>query len=577
MKAKPFPRSQFCKSATLIILSLILSAAAAERGQDESLLPTAERELQRAHASLAKLDPAPYFMSYAIRDQQSAVVVALQGSLITSNRGRTRVADVVTRVGSPALDNTHGENRRSALRSGLIPIDNDPDAIARALWSLTYGGYREAAQAFLKVKTQSQVNVTEEDTSADFAPQAPAMHADTTELLPLADQHEMETLAQTYSAAFRSYPYIYSSQVVLIAQTTRNYFISTEGTRVVDNNTMVRMLIVAATQSDDGMELIRVENYQAQVLSHLPPEAQVRARIEKMAADLKALRTAPVAEPSDGPVLLSGRAAAVLFHEVLGHRLEGQRQRGENEAQTFTKRINQQVLPGFLSVVDDPTMQKLNGVELSGWYEYDSEGVSASRVIIIDNGILKNFLMSRMPVHGFDKSNGHGRSESGAMPVGRQGNLIVSSTKTANETQLRQRFIDQIKKQGKPYGLYFEDIQGGFTITQTGAPQAFVVLPVMVWKVYPDGRPDELVRGVDIVGTPLAAMNRILMTGDTTEVFNGVCGAESGRVPVSAASPSILFADMEVQKRAHSLNRPPILSPPGFAASAPASPKAGQR
>jgi hypothetical protein len=150
------------------------------------------------------------------------------------------------------------------------------------------------------------------------------------------------------------------------------------------------------------------------------------------------------------------------------------------------------------------------------------------------------------------------------MPVGRQGNLIVSSTHTVKESELRQKLLDEVKKQGKPYGLYFEDIQAGFTLTQRSAPQSFEVLPVMVWRVYADGRPDELVRGVNVVGTPLAAMNRILVTGDTSSVFNGVCGAESGSVAVSAVAPAILFSEIEVQKRAHSTERLPILPPPGF-------------
>jgi hypothetical protein len=148
------------------------------------------------------------------------------------------------------------------------------------------------------------------------------------------------------------------------------------------------------------------------------------------------------------------------------------------------------------------------------------------------------------------------------MPVGRQGNLIVTSSKTIPDIQLRARFIEEIKKQGKPYGLYFEDIQGGFTLTSTSLPQAFQVLPVMVWRVYADGRPDELVRGVDIVGTPLTVLSEIVATGDTTSVFNGICGAESGSVPVSAAAPAMLFSEMEVQKRKYGDARPPILPPP---------------
>ncbi len=283
-----------------------------------------------------------------------------------------------------------------------------------------------------------------------------------------------------------------------------------------------------------------------------------------MADDLEALRKAPVAEPYDGPALLSGRAAAVFFHEVLGHRLEGHRQRDEDEGQTFTKKVGQEVLPKFLSIVDDPTKAQLGGVKLAGTYEYDSEGIPAKPVEVITNGVLKNFLMSRMPIQGFEHSNGHGRDQPGLMPTGRQGNLIVTSSQTVPEKDLRLRLIEEVKKQGKPYGLYFDDIQGGFTLTTRQLPQAFQVLPVIVYKIYADGRPDELVRGVDIVGTPLAALTRIMTTGDEQHVFNGVCGAESGSVPVSAVAPAMLFSEMEVQKRAHEHDRPPILPPPGF-------------
>jgi predicted Zn-dependent protease len=350
--------------------------------------------------------------------------------------------------------------------------------------------------------------------------------------------------------------------VVVLAQKTRFHFLSTEGNHVVTPSAFVRVAIQAETRADDGMELMRVETFQAESMDHLPPASEIAAKVEKMATDLKALREAPVAEPFDGPALLSGRASAVFFHEVLGHRLEGHRQRGEQEGQTFTKKVGQPVLPDFLSVIDDPTQRQLNGLDLGGWYEFDDEGMPATKVEVIKDGVLKNFLMSRMPIKNFANSNGHGRSQPGVMPTGRQGNLIVSSTKTVSDAELRQKLMEEVKKQGKPYGLYFEDIQGGFTLTQSTMPQAFQILPVLVWRVYPDGRPDELVRGIDIVGTPLAAMNRILVTGEKPDVFNGICGAESGQVPVAAAAPAMLFSEIEVQKRAHSLNRPPTLPAP---------------
>ncbi len=537
----------------------------------DALASAMQQELRRAQAHLGKLDPAPYFISYSVYDQSSVMAVGSQGSLISSIHARKRSADVIVRVGTPALDNTHEENRGSALSSGSLPLNDDGDAIAHVLWQLTYGEYRKASQAYLNVKTTTQVNAKEEDTSPDFSQETPQNHdGDSKDLSPdarIPSYQALEELSRRYSAYFRKYSFIYSSTVLITAQKTQFHFLSTEGSRVVTSGALVRLAIEAETRADDGMELMRVETFQAEDASRLPTEVDISATIEKMASDLKALRTAPVAEPFNGPALLSGRATAVFFHEVLGHRLEGHRQRGEQEGQTFTKKINQQVLPEFLSVTDDPTKRTLNGMDLGGFYEFDDEGMPASSVEVIKDGILKNFLMSRMPIKNFAKSNGHGRSQGGLMATGRQGNLLVTSSRTTKDSDLRQKLIDEVKKQGKPYGLYFEDIQGGFTLTQRAMPQAFQVLPVLVWRVYPDGRPDELVRGVDIVGTPLAAMNRILLTGDKPQIFNGICGAESGSVPVSAVAPAMLFSEIEVQKRAHSLNRPPILPPPGFEAT----------
>jgi len=468
------------------------------------------------------------------------------------------------RVGTPELDNAHGENRASAITSGTLPLTDDPDAIAHVLWQLTFNEYRKAQQAYLNVKTKTQVNAQEEDTSADFSKETAEKHTEYTELAPLPGQQALEKIVRDYSAGLKPYPYVYSSGAVVSSQRAKSYFVSTEGAQLVAPSAVVRLVIQGQTRANDGMDLMRVETFQSESLDRLPSETQIAVRVKRMANDLKALRAAPVAEPFDGPALLSGRSSAVFFHEVLGHRLEGHRQRGEQEGQTFTKKLNEQILPKFLNITDDPTQRVLDGTDLSGWYEFDNEGVAAKPVEVIKDGVLKNFLMSRMPIKGFSSSNGHGRSQAGLMPTGRQGNLIVTSSHTIPDSEMRQKLIDEVKQQSKPYGLYFEDIAGGFTLTQREAPQAFQVLPIMVWQVYPDGRPDELVRGVDIVGTPLAAMNRILLTGDKEAVFNGMCGAESGSVPVAAVAPSILFSEIEVQKRKHSLDRPPILPPPGF-------------
>ena len=578
-RAAPFTRVAACwaMAAQLALAPFTSAETRAERGTSnaptdksatkplsDAVLKAMQVELQRATTELAKADPAPYFTSYTVNDQDLVVLVGSYGSLVTDAAVRRRQADVVMRVGSPALDNTHGQSRPSGMTSGALPLGDDADAVARVLWELTDREYKRAAPAFLNVKTNTAVRAEEEDKSPDFSKEQPQTHTGESLSVPGFDRLAWEGEIRRLSGAFRKYSEVYAASVTLQVQNAKSRLVSSEGATIATPSASTRLVMEAQTRADDGMELLRVETFQAPSANGLPSEAELSKKIDKMAEDLAALRKAPVAEPYDGPAMLSGRAAAVFFHEVLGHRLEGHRQRDEDEGQTFTKKVGQEVLPTFLSVADDPTIHEIAGVKLAGAYEFDNEGSPAQRVNVIQNGVLQNFLMSRMPIKNFSVSNGHGRNQPGLMPTGRQGNLIVTSTQAVTEAQLRQKLIDEVKKQGKPYGLYFDDIQGGFTLTTRSLPQAFQVLPVIVYRVYADGRPDELVRGVDIVGTPLAALTRIVTTGDQQHVFNGVCGAESGSVPVAAVAPAMLFSEMEVQKRAHSHERPPILPPPGF-------------
>jgi TldD protein len=549
---------------TVFAAPAVLGQTAVQGATDPVLLHTLQQELDRAMTSLSKADPAPYFISYAGNEEFGSVIIGSNGALMANIKRHERTVDVSVRVGSRDLDNTHGENRFNAVTTAALPLEDKPDAIARVLWVNTDRMYKKATQGFLEIKTNTKVRADEEDASPDFSTEKPQVYIGKESVPPKFDHKEWEDRIRRLSAIFNKYPDIETSNVVLLVQDATRYFVSSEGSKLVDSRPLIRVLALGSTRSVDGMELARSETFDASTFDKLAPESEMVAKIEKIAQDLQKLKKAPVVEPFNGPALLSGRAAAVFFHEVVGHRLEGQRQRGENEGQTFTKMVGQPVLPKFLSVEDDPTLTNLGGVELSGNYSYDEEGEKSRKVELISNGVLKQFLMSRMPVKGFLQSNGHGRGQSGLMPVGRQGNLIVRSNKSVPDSQLRQELINEIKKQKKPFGLYFEDIAGGFTLTMRNMPQAFQVMPLMVWKVYPDGRPDELVRGVNIIGTPLNALNRIVLTGQKEEVFNGECGAESGSVPVAAAAPAMLFSEIEVEKVQQGHDRPPVLPPPSL-------------
>ena len=552
---------------------------AAEHPAEPQLVSALDTELKRAMSSLgtdgaAAQQPRPYFLSYDVDDASLVSIAAEFGAIVQSSEGRRRSVDVQVRLGSPAEDNTHGDHRTSALTTQPLPLTDDPNAIARSLWYATNRGYARALDGYLKVKTEQQVRAKEEDSSADFSEEQPQK-----DLLPPAptlvvDRAAWEQRLREISAVFSQYPDVFADQVEFEATNATDYFVSSEGARVDNPSHVARLVIMARTRAADGMDMFRDETFEADSPAHLPDQKTLMDKAVAMAKNLEELRVAPVTQPFNGPAILSGRAAAVFFHEVLGHRLEGQRQRGDEEGQTFTKLLGKEILPPFISVADDPTLAKFQGTWLSGHYDYDDEGEAARRVELIQNGVLETFLMSRLPIASVSQSNGHGRAETGHMPTGRQGNLIVTSTKAVPETELRAMLIAEAKKQGKPYGLYFEDISSGFAVTTRRSPQAFQVIPLVVYRVYVDGRPDELVRGVSIVGTPQAALNSILATGDKQDVFNGICGAESGSIPVSAVAPAMLVSAIETQRQAQGTARPPILPPPSRPA-ADASAKKG--
>ena len=545
------------------------------------LVDTMSAELHRAMNSLGSTDntgqqPKPYFLGYSVADGTQINMTAQFGAITGSNESHRRFADVQVRIGTPAEDNTHGDHRNSALTTVPLPLTDDREALARSLWFATNRDYGKALDGYLKVKTEQEVRAKEEDGSPDFSTEQPKVA-----LLPAApalkvDRAAWEARLRELSGIFKQYPDVFYNTVALEANSETDYFVSSEGSKVATPNHVARLVVMGRTRAADGMDMFRAETFEADEAGHLPDQKMLTAKIAEMGKSLEALRVAPVTDPYNGPAILSGRAAAVFFHEVLGHRLEGQRQRGDEEGQTFTKLLGKQILPSFMSVADDPTLQKIDGTWLSGHYDYDDEGQQARRVELIKNGVLETFLMSRLPVAGFAHSNGHGRAEVGHMPTGRQGNLIVTSSKAVSDAELRQMLIAEAKKQGKAYGLYFEDISSGFAVTTRRSPQAFQVIPLVVYRVYVDGRPDELVRGVSIVGTPQAALSRIVATGDKQEVFNGICGAESGSIPVSAVAPAMLVSEIETQKQAQGTARPPILPPPGADSSAVSAGKGGQ-
>ena len=565
MKTTHRPRVLFTGITILAAAFATLAAAKPTQAPTPAVLTAMQDELDRSMAAMSKGDPPDYFISYTVADRQYSEVSGSNGALLTSGETRARWLEVQTRVGTYQLDDTHKlADRQPSWTSpgGSVTVDDDIPVLRREIWRETDRQYRAATQALIKVKTSQEVQVqTAEGSAPDFSREAP--HTSIGPRVEIkVDRKPWEERVRKYTAQFSKSPEVLNSIATFTALSMNQYQVNTEGTKLAFGQVHYRLELYVQSKAPDGMDINRYANFDWLDPKDAPSDKIVFDRVQVMIHETEALDKAPLVDPYAGPALLTGRAAAVFFHEVFGHRAEGFRQKDINEGQTFTSKVGEQILPDFISIKDDPTEADFGGQMLLGNYAFDDEGVPGENVQLVDHGVLKTFLMSRSPLVTIPQSNGHGRRQLGFVPVARQGNLIVSSSHTVTNDQLRQQLIALVKQQGKPFGLLIDDIAGGFTFTGRQQPQAFQVLPLVVYKVFPDGRPDQLVRGVDIVGTPLVSLTKIVATGDTPDIFNGYCGAESGSVPVSAVAPAILISEMEVQKKQTSTDKPPILPPP---------------
>jgi TldD protein len=515
---------------------------------------------------LSKKDDPAFYLQYQVVEQRIVNLEAEGGAVVTDSDESARNLDVEIHVGSPELDNTrplsddpNGFNTPLARR-GIIPFGEDPQAVASHLWLETDRRYREAVQALAYVR-QDQSTLKKRTKVPDYSAAPAEVYVEKVTTLDFDKADWIGRLKRCSARTYRGVATRGSCGVVFTQNTV--YLVNSEGTQLQLSWTSAQFSVSVGVKADDGMNLSRLEQRFGRTPADLPPEKDLEAIITTVTADLDALHAAPLAEPYAGPAILEGRAAAVFVHEVFGHRIEGHRQKDEAGGQTFASQVGKEIMPDWLSVHDDPTLLTANGHQLNGFYRFDDEGVRARRTPLVESGKLVGFLMSRNPIDKFPTSNGHGRRQPGFDPVARQGNLIVQSTHSVEREQMEKLLIEEIKKQRRPYGMVFTDIAGGFTNTSAFGAQSFKVNPVMAYRIYPDGR-RELVRGIDISGTPLVALQSIRAASREIETFNGICGAESGWVPVSASAPSLLIEKLEVERSFTPPDRPPVLNPPAL-------------
>jgi TldD protein len=552
--------------ATLTIATLLSSGVtpAGQDASDDPMLEALAAEIDRAMNALAESDPPPYFIAIEMIESRRVQVNAEAGGLHGYSPGHQRWIDVDLRVGSRDLDSSHAlrnSNERPPRVGRNVPLGEDPNGLQSSLWLEIDRRYQQARERWAKVEAERQVLV-EEEPAEDLVevPTVKKIQGGYAELEFDAERWE-RTLADA-SRVLASHPVVLDGTAALSATVETRWFVSSEGTRLRHSSSRYRASLQVQALAEDGDNLRLYESFDAHDPSRLPSRDEMLQAAEEMVSALADIRSAPLEEPYTGPAILSDRAAGVFFHEIFGHRVEGHRLKQVDNAQTFRNRVGQQILPTFLSVYDDPTLVNAAGADLNGHYMFDNQGVPAERVVLVEQGTLRGFLQNRSPVNKGDRSNGHGRRQPGNDPVSRQGTLIVEVSESVDDDELRRQLVELAREQGLEYGLYIDEIQGGFTFTNRAIPNAFSINAVRSRRVFVDGRPDELVRGIDLIGTPLEAFSKIVTAGALHDPFNGMCGAESGWVPVSAVVPALLIQSIETQRKRKDQATPPILPPP---------------
>ena len=538
------------------------------------ILDAMKKEQQRAISRMSIENfEKPYFISYVIKDYDTYNAWGSYGAIHYGGvREKTRNIYTEVRVGSYDFDNTIdggiSYNLRDAESFNYLsaPIEDDIYALRMCLWRLTDLKYKESLSQLLSKKSRMLREILKKKKSPDFTKEKKILHIDPSEPFHI-DEAFWLNLIKEVSGEFIQYRKFINSWVQFKGMKEIKFIVNTEGSEIITESEYYRLTLYAATLAEDGMPLDITRNFYYRTPEEFPDIKTISRARDAMASDLMHLREAEILEPYNGPAILEPTATGAFFHEAIGHRLEGERQISIDEGQTFSGKVGKRILPKNVTIIDDPSQRSFDGTPLLGYYKYDDEGVTGQKVILVKNGILKNFLLSRTPVEGFLHSNGHGRNEYYEYPMARMSNFFVSTSNGKKKDELKKMLIEASIAKKKPYGLIIKDVESGETNTSRYSFQAFSCSPTLVYRVNLNTGAETLVRGVEFIGTPLSSLNRIMAIGDNYHVYNAYCGAESGWAPVSAITPSILVEEIELQRTKDRNKKPPVLPPPPHTSS----------
>ena len=582
----------------LLVILIILFYQTAASAKESNIMRAMEDELTRSMKEL-KLDDRerPYYISYLVKDTYSMNITADSGGITSSSENQNKTVTVDLRVGDYTLDNT---NFMSTSSSSPYPLnqDDDYDIMRMCIWSATDIAYNAALERLSQKKGALQ-NIVQEEVLPDFTKGETTSHINPEASFSL-DKKQWESFVDQLSRLFLKKKQIQKSKVSLNIQITNNYYINSEGTKVIEPAAISQLLITAMTQADDGMPLGNLLQFAASDPEELPEFKKLKVDVNKMIDELLITRNAPVAEDYNGPILFVGQASGELFGQGVGKYLLGRRVPLGNPTQynstlesrmgnPFLSKVNRRVAAKFLSMSATPTLKSYNGKSLPGSYEVDEQGVKGMDVSLIENGMLKNLLTTRVPVKGFHRSNGHSRGSSPALSV-----IHVKSTNQLTPEKLKQELINSISDEGLPYGYMVKGIVPPFAEDEMKEPEDIIsslmirpqsnsdptqfnlTKPYSICRIYPDGR-EEPVRGIEFRSHSINILKKILATSTDEIVYNFPAtssGASSilrllgGRAGLSSQyyatviTPSLLISEIDLKRSSGNFSKLPILAYP---------------
>lgn len=546
------------------LLPLLLALARPAAAGDAAVERAVQSELSRAKRQLKDEGyPGIYHAAVDVWDLDDWDRWSAMDAPRAEARMSQRIVLADVRVGGPALDN-HPVVPRTDYLGTPVALADDEFALRHSLWRVLDGAYKSAVADYLRKQERIVSQGRADYDTDDLAAEPPVVSTSARPASPW-DLDRLRRLEDVLGEPFRRAPWLLGAETHVNLRRLWTRRRDTDGVAVDKADDQARLEIEAWALSADGLRETVSRDWSARTPEALPSELETRKAGRELLKDLEELRVAATTSPFSAPALLDPSVSAALVY-ALGQRLSGEEQRNPSGAQTYRGRVGVRVLSPDLTLVDDPTTASFQGKPLFGHYEYDDEGVPARKVVLVERGILKGFLLSRYPVKGFPRSNGHGRAPVGQLPSGTPGVLILSSADPQPVDKLLGRLRDECRRQGKPYGLWARDLRA-VVQQQGGGGQGSIRLMARVDLVPADGGRPLRVRDLDVVGTPLVMAESALAAGDDSDASDASLAA-----PATVIAPSLLLAEAELQRSETKPEKAPLLPAPQ-----PFTPEAGPR